>query len=413
MNKKVVKIYYSDFIRDAFCSKAKNVIIRAGRQTGKTYGATQKAILYAVKNRDAKILWVDTVQGNIKRYIDEYFRLIASDLWQTIEYDKQTYTLTFANGSRIYFGSAERPENLEGFAYDLVILNEAGIILKKDGLWHKTIQPMTKKAQTFFIGTPKGKTNAIYFELSQLAGTSEQWEEFHYSCFDSPFWTKEQLDDIKKQVPSYIWLQEYLAEFVDVYENSMIEFADLRFYQHVDINSFDKVYMHADTTHTGKTTSDYFSLVVLAENKKDKNYYVLDFILDKLDVEQQARQSIVMYQKFKDKVKKFTYDEKANQGFGFWIKKLAREEYNLSLPIQELKYPSDKISHFTPHVPHFKANRVYLPSSHRSISIAQDQLLAFPTKNVNDDFIDGIAGVLDNFTTEQRTATIYTEPYFR
>jgi hypothetical protein len=40
--------------------------------------------------------------------------------------------MTFANGSVIDFGSAERPENLEGFSYDFVVLNEAGIILKKE-----------------------------------------------------------------------------------------------------------------------------------------------------------------------------------------------------------------------------------------------------------------------------------------
>jgi phage terminase large subunit-like protein len=73
--------------------------------------------------------------------------------------------------------------------------------------------------------------------------------------------------------------------------------------------------MHADTTHTGKTTSDYFALGVLGMSKKDKNFYLLDFILKKCDVETQARASIVMYQKYKSKVKKFTYDEKANQGF--------------------------------------------------------------------------------------------------
>lgn len=109
-----------------------------------------------------------------------------------------------------------------------------------------------------------------------------------------------------------------------------------------------------------------------------------------------------MYMKFMNKVKKFTYDEKSNNWFGFWIKKLAKEEYNISLPIEELKYPNDKVSHFTPHVPHFKANRMYFPRNHPQIHIAIDQLLAFPTKWVHDDFVDGVSGVMDNFTMEEK-----------
>jgi len=105
-----------------------------------------------------------------------------------------------------------------------------------------------------------------------------------------------------------------------------------------------------------------------------------------------------MYQKYKSLVRKFTFDEKANQGFGFWIKKLAKEEYNISLPIQELKYPNDKITHFEPHMPHFIANRIYLPSRHQQIQIATSQITSFPDKSINDDFVDGMSGVLDNFT---------------
>lgn len=96
-------------------------------------------------------------------------------------------------------------------------------------------------------------------------------------------------------------------------------------------------------------------------------------------------------------MQKFTYDEKGHQGFGFWIKKLAKDDYKISLPIEELNYPSNKIAHFSPHVPHFKANRVILPDSHPKKDIAQDQLLAFPNKDVNDDAIDMMSGLLDNY----------------
>ncbi len=73
------------------------------------------------------------------------------------------------------FRSADKPENIEGFGYELIILNEAGIILKNRRLWEESIRPMILdyKAKVIIGGTPKGKrvkkTNEthLFYELFQ------------------------------------------------------------------------------------------------------------------------------------------------------------------------------------------------------------------------------------------------------
>lgn len=394
-------IQFADFILPAFADETKYVIIRAWRRVGKTYGAFQWILQMLMETPWSKGLWVDTIQANLKKYIERYIKEILWELWFTVKVDYQSYIITFANGSVLDMGSAERPENLEGFWYNYWVLNEAGIILKKEWLWRKTLQPMLMDAQVKIVGTPKGKTNHLYLELSEQCKNNKNWVEYHYTCYDSPYVNKEELENIKAEIAWYLWLQEYMAEFVDVYENSLIEEEHLRYYETVDIKDFEELFMHCDTTHTWKSTSDYFCSMVLWESKKDKNFYLIDFILEKLDVEKQARKTIILYSQYQKRIKNLTYDEKANQGFGYWIKKLAKEEYGISLPIEELNYPSDKIQHFTPHVPHFKANRVYLPKNHKDINLWKNQLLAFPEKWVHDDFVDGFSWVLDNFKIEE------------
>jgi len=391
---------FADFIKPAFADKTKYTIIRAWRRVWKTYWAFQWILLKLVKNPWSKWLWIDTIQSNLKKYIERYIKEILGDFRGSVKVDNQSYIITFMNWSILDLWSAERPENLEGFWYDFWVLNEAWIILKKDWLWRKTIQPMLMDAQVKIVWTPKWKTDHLYYELSNQCKSSKNWAEYHYSCFDSPFINKTELENIKNEIAWFLWLQEYMAEFIDVYENSLIKEEWLRYYDYLDINDFDNLYMHADTTHTWKTTSDYFCLTIIWESRIDKNYYLLDFILEKLDVEKQARKTIIMYSQYASKVERFTYDEKANQWFWFWIKKLAKEEYWISLPIEELKYPNDKIKHFTPHIPHFKANRFYLPSNHKDINLAKNQLLAFPEKWINDDFVDWLSGWLDNFKIE-------------
>lgn len=391
-----IKFSYPTFIKEALFCDVKYSTIRAGRRTGKTYNAVQWLLETLLTTSARSALWVDTKHTNIDKYVRRYFFPMLKPIARYVTWDQQKKILILPNNKYIDFGSAERRENLEGFGYDLGVLNEAGIILKKPDLWENTLMPMFKgDSKVRFIGTTKGHN---YFEkLTKIE--DPYWRHFHFTAYDSPYWDKNELDRIRDTISPFRWKQEYMADFIEGSEEALLQFEHLMFYENTNIAEFDKLYIHADTTHTGKDTSDYFCLVVLGENLKDKKFYVIDFILKKMDVESQAKASILMYKKYGKLVKKFTYDEKANQGFGFWIKKLAREDYKISLPITELKYSQDKFQHFEPHVPHFISQRVVLPSKHPNIEEAQRQLLAFPDKDVHDDFIDGMSGVLDNFNT--------------
>jgi hypothetical protein len=206
----MTKFSYPDFIKPALRDQTKYVIIRAGRRTGKTWNAFQWILENLLRNPNTKGLWVDTVQSNISKYIDRYIKPILGQ-FDDYKVDNQKYVITFGNGSLLDMGSAERPENLEGFEYDFGVLNEAGIILKNQDLWNKTLQPMFKNAKVKIVGTPKGLN--YYYDLSEIAKTNKEWSEYTYSCYDSPYWEPNQLEKIKQQTPFAIWKQEYLADF--------------------------------------------------------------------------------------------------------------------------------------------------------------------------------------------------------
>lgn len=332
-----------------------------------------------------------------------------------IKYEKERYKIeAVASGADI------AGKNFEGIRPSLIIvddleeLDQARSTIRTNKLqdWLLTVLiarlPSLTEGRVRMINTVLSMdslTNRILGKSPLFKDKSffNDWKSFFYEALDKnnkSIWedrhpTQKLLEE--KSIRPHIFARNYMNSPLDENE-ALVKFEMLRFYDFVDLDNFEKIYLHADTTHTGKTTSDYFCLVAVGENKINKNYYILDFILKKLDVESQARQSIVFYQRFGYKVKNFTYDEKANQGFGFWIKKLAREEYNLSLPIAELKYTKDKITHFEPHLPHFISNRVFLPKKHKQIQEAITQLTSFPSPGVNDDFVDGVSGALDNYT---------------
>lgn len=279
----------------------------------------------------------------------------------------------------------------------------------------ETFGAMTKdgSAMIYFLGNTINQDGIVPRFRKEKKGT-KGWRVFHQPLIVDDeiqwdFFTEATIEKIREDEGIVAFNQNYLLIPIDSYEDWFIKREHLRYYDYLNIDDFDTLYMHADTTHTGKSTSDFFCPLIVWENKRDKNYYIIDFMLEKLDPEAQARAVINLYIK-NPKIKKITYDEKANQWFWFWIKKLAREEYNISLPITELKYPNDKVTHFEPHIPHFIANRVYLPSRHKNLQEAETQLIAFPTKGIHDDFVDGISGAFDNFAKIKTSKSAEEKP---
>ena len=209
-----------------------------------------------------------------------------------------------------------------------------------------------------------------------------------------PDWkTTEQLLEMMKD--EYTFAQEIMNAPKKV-ESGIVKHEDLRFWE-VLPQLQGPIYIHHDLTHTAKQTSDFYCMGGMTRTI-DGMFILLDFILLKGDDAEQSKQVIGFYQKMQGygiTIEKITYDAIGHDSFGYWAKKLAREEHDLSLPLEPIKYPKDKVSHFSPHLPHIKANRVLFPKHHAQINQALDQLLAFPHAKVHDDFVDMLSGVMD------------------
>lgn len=211
-----LRISNFDYQEEALYHDKKYGCFAGCRQSGKTEGVKNWICENLLETKDYG-LWVDTTHGNIEKYVYRYFKPILEKYWRSDTWNAQKKILTLPNGykSTIDFGSSERPELLEGFNYGFVVVNEAGIALKKPQLWYNTLQPMTKRAKVRFVGTPKGKN--LFYQLFQL-GLNDQnpeYKSFKLSGYDSPLWSKEQLDNIRSTIPEQVFSQEYMAEFLD------------------------------------------------------------------------------------------------------------------------------------------------------------------------------------------------------
>lgn len=254
---------------DAYFDDCKYVNITAGRRSGKTYGGFLWIIeeLLAVSNLSG--LWVDTAHRNIDAYVERYLfkggtknKAILYNCWNDFNWRKQEKILHFPNGSFLQFGSAERPELLEGFGYDRVILNESGIILKKGGLWDNTIEPMLQGSESKCrnIGTPKGK-NKFHDLFAKGKSNIPNWKSYHFSALESPNWDYDELIMNKPNIPEEVWRQEYLAEFLD---------GTGSVFRHVDRSLTDRIETYP------KLGARYVMSVDLAKHVDFTVIYILD-----------------------------------------------------------------------------------------------------------------------------------------
>ena len=158
-----------------FRSATRNKVIVKGRRFGLTRGFAQYAI-ESMLDGVSPILWVDTVNTNIARYVDRYFvpvlRQIPANVWDWRSSKKELRI----GESVCDLRSADIPENIEGFGYKLIILNEAGIILKDEYLWHNTLRPMMIDFNSPILagGTPKGK-NLFYRLYNKGLADEADW----------------------------------------------------------------------------------------------------------------------------------------------------------------------------------------------------------------------------------------------
>ena len=202
-----------------FDCKSRFVVVPKGRRFGITTGAKNDLIGGAVKRKYKAALWGDVVNSNIEKYIQRLFiptlKNIPESYWK---WTKDPHTIEIFD-SYIDFRSAERPMSWEGFKYDYIFLNEAGIILMNPYLWENAVQPMmwdNPNSRAIFGGTPKiGGT--VFKDLYDRALDPNQpdYTPFKFSSFDNPFLPR---DIIMKDIESMqerVVRQEIYADFLD------------------------------------------------------------------------------------------------------------------------------------------------------------------------------------------------------
>jgi predicted phage terminase large subunit-like protein len=405
--------YHKNQKKILFLNNARYKIVAKGRRFGLTRGLAH----YVMDNMlegVSPILWVDTIYSNIERYIERYFLPALKELPKSMWKYRTNRNDLKINNSVCDFRSADKPENIEGFGYELIILNEAGIILKNRRLWEESIRPMILdyKAKVIIGGTPKGKrvkkTNEthLFYELFQrgLSNTGDpsqklrindsQWESFNFSSYDNPMIDAKEIDELANDISPSLRDQEIFGKFVDKETSGIIKSDWWRYFEPESIykQRILKIVQSWDTAFKDKETNDFSVCTTWIVGLS--GYYLIDMWRDRIEFPELKRKCSELYE-IHSPNEVLIEDKASGQSL---IQELERET---KLPVKPIKVDSDKIARVHAVTPLIEAGKVYLPLNTPWTKTVTDECEDFPDGEF-DDIVDSISQFL-NYAKGKKT----------
>lgn len=176
------------------------------RGSGKSLAAMNIALYWALSNNNQKLGWCAPTFSQSKNILDQIVNA-ANEL--IVSSNRQEATITFINGSTIKFLSSDSADNIRGFRFTHLILDEFAYIKPSvvDTILLPTLNPNGKKC--LMVSTPAGK-NQLYTWFNKPEVISHR-----ISLTECPYISKDLIEEARKSLPADIFAQEYLAEFRD------------------------------------------------------------------------------------------------------------------------------------------------------------------------------------------------------
>lgn len=190
-----------------------NVVVRSGRQVGKSTAISVKAGDFAIKNARKSILIIAAVERQAYLLFEKVIAYVRATKPNMIKSGKHRPTkskLELTNGSIIRcLPTGLTGHGIRGFTIDLLIADEAAFI--PSAVW-AAVTPMLAitKGKMILLSTPYGR-EGFFYQCFQ----DETFKRFHISSEDCPRRDDNFLKQEKNRMTRLQYAQEYLGEFVD------------------------------------------------------------------------------------------------------------------------------------------------------------------------------------------------------
>lgn len=186
-------------------------VVAAGRRCGKSYLAAWALLINALQAERGWTFYVAPTQGQARQIM---WRILLELGHPVIKKSHiNNLDIELINGQTIGLRGADRPDTMRGVSLNYLVLDEYADI--KSETWEEVLRPALSdmKGQALFIGTPKGRN--WFYDLYAYASLNEdpEWSAFHFTSYDNPFLSADEIDAAKRSMSSHAFRQEFMASF--------------------------------------------------------------------------------------------------------------------------------------------------------------------------------------------------------
>jgi len=188
-----------------------------GRRFGKTLCLAAELADWGSHNGGGEFGWVAPTYNVAERGV-EAFKTVCGDVVAVIGRAPCRVEIPGLNGSpisRVWFLSADNPDNIRGFGFRGLVIDEAASI--PVDVWHYVLRPTI--AQTLgwavFVSTPKGRNWFYDLFTRGLDPRETDYASFRFPSNASPYFPAKEWEEAKRTLPADVFRQEYEAEFLE------------------------------------------------------------------------------------------------------------------------------------------------------------------------------------------------------
>jgi len=188
-----------------------------GRRFGKTLCLAAELADRGAHEGGGEFGWVAPTYNVAERGV-EAFKTICGDVVTVIGRAPCRVEIPGVNGgplSRVWFLSADNPDNIRGFGFRGLVIDEAASI--PVDVWHYVLRPTI--AQTLgwavFVSTPKGRNWFYDLYTRGLDPSETDYTSFRFPSNASPYFPAKEWEEAKRTLPADVFRQEYEAEFLE------------------------------------------------------------------------------------------------------------------------------------------------------------------------------------------------------
>ena len=213
-------------------------VISSPRGSGKSLLSMNLMLYWLLQKPKRKGGYITPVYGQGKSIMDQ---IVATSEDVITSSNRMEGTVTFMNGSTLKFLSSDNPDNIRGFRFTHLIIDECAFI-KEHSLNTAilpTLNPNGKKC--LMVSTPKGKN--FFHNWYNKEGVVAM----KFPLTDCPYINPILIEEAKKSLPPDIFRQEFEAEFVDSANDVFVGVEKVSTVTNFDTVTRQEVYVGIDT----------------------------------------------------------------------------------------------------------------------------------------------------------------------